>query len=168
MTVAEKPRIRPLETGDFEQVIACQPDLYAVNFPHGRVGPPFVESQRQWINDHLRSEEPNGFFVAEAGGRVVGFVWGRVLENPLEGREGFVMQNYVLPDWRGQGLGRRLVERLEAFFGEHRVVKMVLNASLFNDPALKLYRSVGFEAVRYEMEKRMDGKPVRPAAQGND
>ena len=148
--------IRQLERDDVKWVVSCQPELYTANFQHARITTRFLRSQEQWINDHFNQGDRSAFFVALADDVKAGFIWGKVLDNLLEGPEGLVLQNYVLPGFRGKGIGKRLLSALLAFFEGSNVVKVTLNVTLENEAALALYRSMGFEPVRYEMERRYD------------
>ena len=78
----------------------------------------------------------------------------RVREEPV----GFVLTRSVLdeaeiltiaisPDYRGFGGGRALMEELlRSLYGD-RVAKLFLEVDGSNEPALSLYRSLGFEKV---------------------
>ena len=50
----------------------------------------------------------------------------------------------VLPDWRGQGLGRLLMDALFEWLGTTNIEKVVLRARADNEQALELYRRMGF------------------------
>jgi ribosomal-protein-alanine N-acetyltransferase len=92
-------------------------------------------------------DEP-GFLVAtRSDGAVVGYVVGDV--TPNFGRDiGHVKDLAVHPDERGRGLGRRLLERGLAVLavGGATVVKLEVRED--NEPAISLYRDVGFEPNR--------------------
>ena len=52
----------------------------------------------------------------------------------------------VLPDYRGQGIGRRLLEAVEAKAQELGCCKLTLEVDERNRRALQLYRAIGFDA----------------------
>jgi GNAT superfamily N-acetyltransferase len=59
---------------------------------------------------------PNGFLVAEQGGRPVGFLLAVTRSTPMQGLDndpddGWITVFFVDPDWRGRGIGRLLLER---------------------------------------------------------
>jgi ribosomal protein S18 acetylase RimI-like enzyme len=70
------------------------------------------------------------------------------------GREAFVDELYVEPQFRRQGIGRRAMEFLEDRAREMGVHVMHLEVDHGNDPALELYRRAGYEDHdRYLMTK---------------
>ncbi|HSM38862.1 MAG TPA: ribosomal protein S18-alanine N-acetyltransferase [Candidatus Limnocylindrales bacterium] len=83
------------------------------------------------------------YVVARAAGeRVVGFagVW-------LMVDEAHITTFGVHPEWRRQGIGRRLMLRLLELAIELRARRMTLEVRVSNVAAQALYRSFGFEAV---------------------
>ncbi|EMA08412.1 ribosomal protein S18-alanine N-acetyltransferase [Haloferax denitrificans] len=91
-------------------------------------------------------DEP-AFLVAVRGGEVLGYVVADVMPN--HGNDiGHVKDLAVRPAARGNGLGRRLlVQSLTAMaIAGAAVVKLEVRAS--NEPAIGLYRSLGFDPAR--------------------
>ncbi len=89
---------------------------------------------------------------AHVGGQVVGFVfgdrrWGRGL--------GWIASIGVHPDFRGQGIGGRLLEICEQRMGLPRV-RLVLRAS--NEAALGLYQKKGYGQVEVWAKYYSDGE----------
>lgn len=84
---------------------------------------------------------PTLAWVAEDAGKVVGFVFGAVA---LGGEEGWILNFAVLPHYRRQGIGRRLLEtELEALVATG--VRRVLTTSEDdNAQAQRLLRTLGF------------------------
>jgi ribosomal-protein-alanine N-acetyltransferase len=88
------------------------------------------------------------YVVARVGDRVVGFggVW-------LMVDEAHVTTIGVHPDWRRQGVGRRLLVALIDLADELRATRVTLEVRAGNEGAQALYAELGFEAtgrrVRY-------------------
>ncbi|EJN58343.1 hypothetical protein HSB1_37600 [Halogranum salarium B-1] len=85
--------------------------------------------------------------LAERDDVVVGYVVADVIPN--YGRDiGHIKDLAVRPESRGQGVGRSLLERAltTLFVDSTALVKLEVRES--NDPALDLYRDVGFEPMR--------------------
>jgi ribosomal protein S18 acetylase RimI-like enzyme len=85
-------------------------------------------------------------FVAEADGRVVGFLCGfRSQTFPDEAYIHFVG---VAPEQRGGGLGRELYERFFAAVAPRTVVRAV--TSPVNERSIAFHRALGFEVERVD------------------
>jgi L-amino acid N-acyltransferase YncA len=68
---------------------------------------------------------------------------------------------YVERAWRGQGVGRVLLERLVELGQEHGFHKLVLSAFPFNPAGMALYERMGFRTVGvYKEQGRLDGRWV--------
>jgi len=59
----------------------------------------------------------------------------------------------VLDGWRGQGIGRRLIEHLETWAAERGVERITLTVSETNDGAIRLYHHLGYVVSGREMRK---------------
>lgn len=90
---------------------------------------------------HFARMYPRGFLVAEAGGDVVGFVVGTV-QRAYHAR---ILALAVDDDWRRQGIGTQLTERFVENFRDFGVDRITLEVRVSNDPAIRMYRSLGFE-----------------------
>lgn len=56
---------------------------------------------------------------------------------------GFIRELWVAPDYRRQGLGRRLVRYAEQFFQERGICKAILT---YEPSAIRFYQNLGFQA----------------------
>ncbi|MFZ5609711.1 MAG: GNAT family N-acetyltransferase [Pseudomonadota bacterium] len=101
--------------------------------------------------------------VAEAGGGLAGLVETKA-EAQRRRAHNILMGIMVGEEWRGQGIGRALIERLLDWARRHpRLERLNLSVHAGNAPALALYRDLGFveegrrrAAIRYEDGKYMD------------
>jgi uncharacterized protein (TIGR00290 family) len=99
-------------------------------------------------------------FVAERGGRVVGFcaVQAAVVEEEPDNPPGsyaFLSDLVVLPEARGTGVGRALLERGEAFARAEGANVLVLTVLARNAAARQLYAEAGFRERYLSLEKRL-------------
>ncbi len=100
---------------------------------------------RNYLN-WLYSGEPEGFFVAEAEGRLIGFVsihaewWDKRL-----GETGEIHEICVHPDMWGQGVGRKLLEAAIAYARQRGRQQVSLWVGERNWRARRWYRSQGFQ-----------------------
>jgi GNAT superfamily N-acetyltransferase len=91
---------------------------------------------------------PDSVIAAGAGAQIR-----RLLPRPetLTEREALVVNVYVLPEYRRQGLARRLMEAIVDWCDEQGIERIVLHPSTMGRP---LYESLGFvatnELVRYQ------------------
>ncbi len=88
--------------------------------------------------------DPDGLFVAERDGRVVGFHWTKVEDSPAGERLGEVYVVGVDPDEQGTGLGTALTARGLAHLVAAGVAAIDLYVEGDNAPALAVYHRLGF------------------------
>lgn len=88
--------------------------------------------------------DPEGILVAEYDGRIVGFVstW-----MDREAGIGHIPNISLVPDMRGQGLGRRLLELALDRFRQAGMTHAKIETLVQNEIGNHLYQSVGFEEV---------------------
>ena len=108
-------------------------------------------------------EFPQGFLVAEDDDTIIGFVYGYFRDVPTE-----VLANWnaskvatiellaVDPDYRHQGTGTALLERLLEIFKEAGTDLVGLHCPVQANDAKQLYERFGFEVSAYHMRKRLD------------
>jgi mycothiol synthase len=94
--------------------------------------------------------DPDGFFLAERDGKLVGFHWtkihGRVTEQPAHAHEA-IGEVYVVgvdPAERGSGLGRALTLVGLRYLSSQGLRQVMLYVDEGNTPAIRLYTSLGF------------------------
>lgn len=120
--------------------------------PADAAGSPHVQ---RWLESW-----PNGGglgVVALREGRIVGAALARTVEPPLLSEDSGVASPEVLvavePSSRGGGVGRQLLEELAQDARDRGLEALVLAVSDRN-PAIELYRSVGFQFVSYTKDGR--------------
>jgi ribosomal protein S18 acetylase RimI-like enzyme len=95
-------------------------------------------------------------FGAKVGNALVGFVWVRI-EPEIEEMVpvGFVESIFVKSEYRGNGLGKALIRSAERFCKGKGVSRLELVVNAKNRSAIDFYRSMGFKARRYTLERRL-------------
>jgi len=112
--------------------------------------------QGGWIRDTLRRRlaepwfDPAGFLLAVDDQGIAGFCWTKV-HPPSPGEQGPLGEIFVIgvdPSRQGTGLGRALTLVGLASLADRGVRTGMLYVDGANEPALRLYRSLGFETHR--------------------
>jgi ribosomal protein S18 acetylase RimI-like enzyme len=87
---------------------------------------------------------PQGLFVAEYDGEIVGYISTRVDTDAGKGR---IPNLVVAAEHRGHGLGRVLIEHALEWFRQERLEYAVIETMAQNEIGNHLYRSCGFQEV---------------------
>ena len=110
----------------------------------------------------LRQEEgfPNEVFMAKTDdGTPAGFVWVAKNHNDFTGQlEASLLNQYVAEPYRGQGLGRRLMETAEEWARQQGLPRISLSVGAHNKLAQRLYETLGYQVDMLRMTKGLDTK----------
>jgi len=133
--------LRRFRMDDLQKVMQinrmCLPENYSDYF--------FIDLARKF---------PETFIVAELKGEVVGYILCRI-ETGLSGfsfgglaRKGHIVSVAIMPEHRRHGMAKALIAK--AFEGMHlyNAKQCYLEVRMSNDPAVNLYRKLGFEITR--------------------
>lgn len=82
--------------------------------------------------------------VAERDGAVVGVVVGTI-----DGTRAYFYRLAVDPKEQGTGIGRKLVEALEARFRQRGVNRVLIMVNQDNEEVIPFYHSLGYELQKY-------------------
>jgi GNAT superfamily N-acetyltransferase len=116
------------------------------------------------------AEPPNGPHTsASAGGALsshpAGFAVFFHTYSTFEGRPGLYLEDlFVLPGYRGRGLGRRLLAELARIALERGCARMEWSVLDWNEMALRVYRAVGAKPLNEWTVQRLDGEALRNLA----
>lgn len=115
---------------------------------------------RQNIMSRL-SDSQTRILVVEENREVVGYVLGMIVNITPEMfapiQSGFLADIFIEEDFRRQGLGRELVERLVLWFQAHNVDYFEWHVSKRNVEAVKFWESIGGETTMLRMRARIQG-----------
>lgn len=116
---------------------------------------PPTSSVRSFVLSNIMAQ--NAQLVALDSGRVVG--WCDVLPRQAEGfRHCGVLGIGVLPGYRSQGIGKRLLEETLAKAAQRALERVELDVYASNRPAISLYEKFGFEVEGVKKRARkIDG-----------
>ncbi|MFX0094108.1 MAG: GNAT family N-acetyltransferase [Candidatus Hodarchaeota archaeon] len=121
-----------------------------------------VSGQKEW-KEYIKSclEQPNHcILVAEDRlGRVVGYIHGSFYSWPFSPNENYGSLNTIAVwfEAQGQGVGKKLVQRLLGWFKEQNIQHISVHVDYRNRVALQLYKDIGFRF--YQQRLMLDLKP---------
>jgi ribosomal protein S18 acetylase RimI-like enzyme len=91
---------------------------------------------------------------AKLDGKIVGYAYARLEPkdwNALLDAHGALHDILVAEEARGKGIGRKLLQRIQADLRERGAARIVLHTAIKNRAAQKLFASVGFRQTMIEM-----------------
>lgn len=92
------------------------------------------------------------FFVAEAGGEIIGYAYGRYFRPRAAYRHSIEVSVYIRNGHEGRGIGRKLYEELFPVILAGDFHAVIAGVSLPNDASVKLHEGFGFEKVAHFRE----------------
>lgn len=133
--------LRKFTPGDLQGVMqinrVCLPENYTDYF--------FVD---------LHQRFPETFVVAEENGKLIGYIMCRIevgLSNIGLGgliRKGHVVSIAVMPQARRRGVAQAVISRALEGMRYYKAKQAFLEVRVTNEPAISLYKKLGFEASR--------------------
>ncbi|HJX15829.1 MAG TPA: GNAT family N-acetyltransferase [Candidatus Deferrimicrobiaceae bacterium] len=132
--------VRRMRTQDTEAVLRI--DEMITGRPH----------EAQWedrIIDHVTGN-PLGCLVAEADGKIVGFILGdiRGWEFAIP-KSGWIEIVGVDPAYQGKGVARALIEKLHVYFRNHNVERVMTMVNWNDGGLVSFFRALGFERSEF-------------------
>lgn len=125
-------RIRELRAEDYKALIALWEQAGLPYKPRGRDSQDEIERQLQ---------KPTAIYlVAETDGLLIGSVLGT-----HDGRKGWINRLAVHPDYRQQGIARRLVEEVERRLNEMGIEIVCALIEDWNDASMKAFERLGYQ-----------------------
>lgn len=130
-------RVRPYSEGDEEEFLRVNSRAFAWHPEQGRLASEGL---------HERMAEPwydrEGFLILETDGRMAGFCWTKVHDDPPAGE---IYAIAVDPDFAGRGLGLPLTHAgLEYLHHQRGMNSGMLYVESDNAPANRIYQKLGF------------------------
>ena len=106
---------------------------------------------------------PDAFIVADVDGKVVGYIMCRLEHGLSEARrfnfvkKGHIVSVAVLPEYRRANVGNALVTEALKALSKHKAGECFLEVRVTNDPAINLYKKLGFSIARKVSHYYFDG-----------
>lgn len=131
MSAVLKPlemHFRPMRTEDLDELLRIERAAYP--YP--------------WSQGNFRDCLSAGYscWVGEIDGKLAGY-W--VMMNVVD--EGHILNCCIAPQWQRRGLGRQLMAHLFQVARGHNTRTLFLEVRMSNEPAKRLYASLGFGAI---------------------
>ena len=101
----------------------------------------------------LLLDSPETFVVAENNNKIIGYIMCRieygfsVIKKMSLARKGHVVSFAVLEEYRGKGIGKKLVEQAIEGMKIKKCNESYLEVRTDNIPAIKLYENLGFNRI---------------------
>lgn len=107
--------------------------------------------------------------LAYVGADAIGFaVWFSNFST-FVGRRGLYLEDiFVLPEWRGRGIGRALIRHLARLAVDRGCGRMEWAVLDWNEPAIRFYRNLGAQAMDGWTVYRVSGDALRKLAGGSN
>jgi GNAT superfamily N-acetyltransferase len=131
-----------------------------------------VQASEDLLRDALFGPQPSSEAVlAFAGGEAVGFaLWFHSFSTFLARRGLYLEDLFVVPAWRGRGVGRALLTHLARIAVARGCGRMEWSVLDWNEPAIRFYRSIGAKPMDEWTVYRLTGDALarlgRPGRDG--
>lgn len=107
-----------------------------------------VEQPLSWFEDRLQNSIIFGGFDRE--GMLLGIAALIIPSAQKLRHKGTLSAIYILPQARGTGLSKKLIGQLISSHAEGVLEEVLLTVGAFNDPAIRLYKGLGFKETGFE------------------
>jgi ribosomal protein S18 acetylase RimI-like enzyme len=157
----ESVEFRDFEDGDLDWVLNAMvesltatltPERLAVSEPASLMN----DARKDFDRFHYHTQKPDKAILAWRGGRRIGFVW-ITMNMPVheDEKSAWLLDVYVVPELRGQGLARDLMRKAEEWAVSQGAKEVWLNVGGGNQKALSLYESQGFHVETMHLCKKL-------------
>ena len=147
-------QIRVAGEDDIPTLVAFEIEIAQISFPEDPITSPATHTKK--LTKALR-QSPEGMFVADVDGHVVGWLWVTVNTQFLTGEKYANFRSFALhPDWRGGETGRQLMEFCINYCREKEVKWITGKVHMKNLGMRALYAALAFQPKHLTMEYRFD------------
>ena len=106
----------------------------------------------------LAHGKTNQVFVARGtDGQLTGYVWVEEVKSGFTGAmQAYILNLYVAEEFRGRGIGARLMDKAEGWARENQYHQIRLSVAFHNTNAVGLYKKLGYEMDLVRMFKELN------------
>ncbi len=124
--------------------------------PYNEIAPAFFENQFE----ELMSTSDSFFLLAENDGEIIGYIFSEIAdiydkEAYSIKRAGHINSIFVMKEWRGSGIGKKLIEKTIEWLKSENITMCTLGVLAENESAISLYKEFGFETSNLKMFKEI-------------
>ena len=133
--------LRELNENDLESLIKLYEQLDGANGNYS------AEDARQIWKSEIEGNNKLKYFGAVENGKVISTCYVLIIPNltRLGSSIAFVENVVTDKDYRGQGLGRKVMEKAIDFARERNCYKVILQSASFRKEAHQFYKNIGFD-----------------------
>lgn len=137
-------KIRQAQRKDIDSLVALLEELFSIEKDFT------VDAERQRRGLQLMLESPlSCVLAAEADNSIIGMCTGQLTISTAEGSSSLLVEDVVVTDaWRGNGIGRQLLDRLAQWGAEQGANRMQLLADRTNKAGLDFYTRSGWQQTQ--------------------
>ena len=136
--------IRAAASRDLEAMSELLKELFSLEADFS-----FERSRQQKGLELMLSQGAARLLVAEEAGRVIGMCSGQVVVSTAEGGPSVLVEDLVVrEDWRGKGVGKKLLHALYEWSRKQGASRLQLLADQDNESALSFYQHLSWQKTR--------------------
>ncbi len=110
------------------------------------------ERARRAVEHLFNNPQSGGVWLIESDSHTCGYIaMTACFSLEFGGAFGLLDELYLLPDWRGRGLGAEALAFAELWCRSHGCAALRLEVDLSNERALRLYSGAGFSSHRRDL-----------------
>ncbi|KAB2921138.1 MAG: GNAT family N-acetyltransferase [Bacteroidetes bacterium] len=143
--------LHPARPSDIDRILAMMERFYAID------GYPFrPERTRRALEEFIAEPRNGSLWLITADTQTAGYaVLATVYSFEFGGKNAFIDELYLEPEFRGRGIGLAAVEHLVRTAAESGITALHLETEHHNTAAIELYRRFGFEDHHRVLMTRM-------------
>lgn len=152
---------RPARSGDLSAVSEIyRTALTDVYLRHGFPDETLLPQGANLFYAFILREEPEGFFVAEDAGRVIGATYSWV-----RGHLWFLSHLFILPEYQGRGVGKALLKKTLRHSAQKGITTRCVITMAFNTSSISLYMRNGMFPVQNILLFGVSGFHISPGCE---
>ncbi|KAB8125978.1 GNAT family N-acetyltransferase [Gracilibacillus oryzae] len=142
-------RIRLANLSDVPRIVtvhvhslkASHADFLPADFLSGLDGNYSTARFRKALN--LPENKEKIYVAEEEGAGIIGFVWGGLARKQNSNDSGEIYAIYILEEYQGKGIGKKLVQTLAAGFSTMKINTIMVDVLADNLPSCQFYEALG-------------------------